>query len=253
MDAMDCPMQHRTQAQSMFERAPGLCHALPLRVTQGEVRRGEAIVVAMDHEFSVETCFLPLLRRVNLQQAACGQPEITTVAAARPQLTHPLGMPFTPHLVQGRQFGFELTQELLAMGSLPSLFLGVVAHAIATTTFPFAYDDFLDPQVVRDALIATGALSDLACHLIAAAHGQTQEILPATRAERGEMLLRHHPRLAHTHTSAQLPPPEVGFDLGPRGDIDGMARKDPGPHRPAIARHRQPHDNLGGLTPAVFR
>jgi hypothetical protein len=109
----------------MFERAPGLFHALQLLVTQGEVRRGEAIVVAMDHEFAVETFFFPLLRRVNPQQAAFGQPEIATVAAARPQLTHPLGMPFTPHLVEGRQFGFELTQEFLAMGSLPFLFLGV--------------------------------------------------------------------------------------------------------------------------------
>jgi hypothetical protein len=33
-----------------------------------------------------------------------------------------------------------------------------VAHDIATPTFPFAYDDCLDPPGVRDALIATGAL-----------------------------------------------------------------------------------------------
>jgi hypothetical protein len=158
MEAMDCPMKHRTPAQAMCERAPGRFHALPLRGTHGEVRRGEAIVVAMDHEFSVETFCLPRLRRVNRPQAAFGQPEITTVAAARPPLTHPLGMPCTPHLVEGRQFGVELTQELLAMGSRPCLCLGVVAHDSATPTFPFAYDDGLDPQVVRDALIASGAL-----------------------------------------------------------------------------------------------
>jgi len=158
MDAMDGPMQHRTPAQSMFERAPGLCHALPLRVTQGEVRRGEALVVARDPECSVETCFCPLLRRVHPQQAACGPPEITTVAAARPQLTHARGMPCTPHLVAGRQFGFKLPQERLAMGSLPLLCLGVVAHDRAPPTFPVAYDDFLHPQVIRNALIAAGAL-----------------------------------------------------------------------------------------------
>jgi hypothetical protein len=67
-------------------------------------------------------------------------------------------MPFAPHLVEGRQFGFQFTQELLAMGSLPCLFLGIVAHDVATTPFSFAYDDFLDPQIVRDTLIATGAL-----------------------------------------------------------------------------------------------
>jgi hypothetical protein len=50
-----------------------------------------------------------------------------------------------------------------------------------------------------------------------------------------------------------VPPPEVGFNWGHRGDSDGIARKDPVPHRQAIARHRQPHDNLGGITPAVFR
>jgi len=158
MDAMDCPMKHRTQAQSIFERAPGLFHALQLLVTQGEVCRGEAIVVAMDYEFSVETFFLPLLRSVNPQQAAFGQPEITTVAAARPQLTHPLGMTCTTDLLEARQFGFEFAQYLLTMGFLPFLFLRVVTPNRATTTFPFAYDDFLDPQVVRDALIATGAL-----------------------------------------------------------------------------------------------
>jgi hypothetical protein len=157
MDAMDGPMKHRTPAQSMFERAPGLFHALPLRVTPGEVRRGQALVIARDHKFSVETCFLPLLRRVKPQQAAFGHPEITTVAAARPQLTPPRGMPFTPHLVEGRPFGRELTQERLAMRWRPLLVLGVVAHAIATPTFPFAAADFLAPQSVRDPLIATGA------------------------------------------------------------------------------------------------
>ena len=131
---------------------------LQLLVPQGEVRRGEAIVVAMDHEFSVEPFLFALLRSVNPPQAAVGQPEITTVAAARPQLTHALGMLCTPHLVEGRQFGCELPQALLAMGSLPCLFLGVVAHAIATPTFLFASDDFLDPQIVRDALIAAVAL-----------------------------------------------------------------------------------------------
>jgi hypothetical protein len=182
MDAMDGPRRHRPPAQSIVERAPGLFHALPLLVTHSEVRRGEAIVVAMDHEFSVETFFLPLLRSVNLQQAAFGQPEITTVAAARPQLTHPLGMPFTPHLVKGRQFGGELPQELLAMGSLPCLFLGVVAHAIATPTFPVAYDDFLNPQIVRDALIAArGAVRPRVSPYRRGAWAYTGDISPHSR------------------------------------------------------------------------
>src|SRR5215510_15458361 len=131
-------MTHRTQAQSTFERAPGFFHTWPWLVPQGEVRRGEALVVAMDHACAVETCFRSLLRRVNPPQAAFGQPEITTVAAARPQLTHPLGRPFTPHLVEGRQFGCEFPQEFLAMGTLPCLFLRVVAHDGATPPFPFA-------------------------------------------------------------------------------------------------------------------
>jgi hypothetical protein len=246
-------MQHRTQAQASVERAPRLFPALPLLVPQGEVRRGEAIVVAMDHECSVETCFFPLLRRVTPQQASFGQAAITAVAAARPQLTPPLGRPCTPHLVEGRQFGCEFPQACLARGSRPCLFLGGVAHAIAPPTFPCAAADFLDPPLVRDALIAAGALEDRACHRIAAAQGPPQEIFPPTSAARGELLVRPHPRIPHNHPVAQGPPPEGGFDLGARGDIDSRARKDPVPHRHASARHRQPHNNVRGITPAVFR
>jgi hypothetical protein len=106
----------------------------PLLVTQGEGRRGEALVVARDHDGSVETFCLPRRRRVKPQPAAVGQPASTTVAAARPPRTHPLGLPGTPHRVEGRQGGVERTPELLARGALPCLCLGVVAPDLAPPT-----------------------------------------------------------------------------------------------------------------------
>src|SRR4030095_2479135 len=106
---------------------------------------------------------------------------------------------------------------------------------------------FLDPQVVRDTLIATGTLEDLARDFIATAHRHTQDIFPVALAEFAELFLRYHPRVAHKDTPAQFPPAQIVLHLGHGADIDGITRKDPVPHWQAIARHCQAHNNWGGI------
>ena len=154
VDAMGRPMKHRTHPPPTFERAPGLFHAVQVLVPQGQLGRGEALVVALDHAYAVAPLFRAVFRRLNPPQPAFGQAQLPTVTTARPQLPPPLGMPCTMARLQGCQCGFQCTQELLAMGFLPFRFLGVVTPDIAPTTVPRPHDNVLDSQVVCHALIA---------------------------------------------------------------------------------------------------
>ena len=77
--------------------------------------------------------------------------------------------------------------------------------------------------------------------------------LPPLCAEPLEIVLGHHPRIAHKDASAQFPPLQIVFDLGHGRDIHRIAREHPVSHRQAIARHRQPNDDLRGITAAIFR
>jgi hypothetical protein len=253
MDAMGGPMKHGPQAEPAFERAPGLFHTLPLLVPQGQGGRREAIAVALEHQLPLATGFRPSLRGVKPQAPACGHPERTTVAAARPPLPHALGMPFIVARAEGRQVGVELPQELLPMGSLPGLFRGVGTHHITPPTVPLAHAHVLDPQVARAGLLTPGALQDLARHLVTTAQGHTQGGCAPTLPELGERLWRGHARIAHKHPPTQLPPPAVVLAGGDGAHTHGMARTDPVPHGHPLARHRHPPHKWRGSTTAVFR
>lgn len=209
--------------------------------------------MALAHAWSVEPCCFARRCRVTPPPAALGQPALTPVAATRPPRPPSRGMPCPPPLAEGRPCGCELPQERRAMGALPCLCLGGGAHESAPPPFPVAAADFLDPPLVRAALSAARALSDLAWHRIAATQGPTQEGVPPTGAARGERRLRPQPRIAHTHAAAQGPPPELGVALGHRGDSDRRARQAPVPHRHALARPRYPPRPWGGITPAGLR
>src|SRR2546430_17538016 len=118
MDAMDRPVKDRAHTQSALERAPCLLDALQLLVPQRHIDRAQAIVIAMHHEFAVELRFRAPFGRVHPQRPAFGQAQITPIATARPQLTHPLAMALTTDRVERGPLGLEFPEDLLAMGAL---------------------------------------------------------------------------------------------------------------------------------------
>src|SRR5262249_24647534 len=92
------------------------------------------------------------------------------------------------------------------MGALALFLCGIVTHHVATTTFAFAHDYFLDAQVVRHLLVTTSTLEDRVGQLITTAHRHTQDVFPPALAELLEVILGYHARIAHKHTTAQFPP-----------------------------------------------
>jgi hypothetical protein len=105
---MEGPRTHRPQAQSTCERAPGRFHTWPLLIPHGEGGRDEPLVVAMVPNLPVAPGCRPRRLGVQPPQAPSGQPQSTTVAAARPQRTHPRGMRFLRDRVAGGQGGREV-------------------------------------------------------------------------------------------------------------------------------------------------
>ena len=51
---MHRPVIDRTHPQATFEATPRFLHALQLLVTQGQISRTQAVIVAMHHEFAVK-------------------------------------------------------------------------------------------------------------------------------------------------------------------------------------------------------
>ena len=139
------------------------------------------------------------------------------------------------------------------MGALALFLLRSVADDGATTALPLPHDYCLDPRVVCPLLIAARALEDPGGHLITAAPRPAQAVLPPALAERFEVVLCDPPGIAHQDTTAQVPPAPIVLPLGNGADIHRMPRQHPGPHRQAIAGHRQPDHDLRGLRAAILR
>src|SRR5262245_60400728 len=207
----------------------------------------------MHHKLAIQLCGGTPFGGVDAQEAAFGQAQIAPIATAGPQLTYPFAVALTTDVFERRQFGLEFTQDLLAVGPLAFFLLGIMAHDIATPALALTHHHFLDPQVVRHLLKTPWALEDVVGHLVAAAHRHTDDVFAPARAEPLEILLGHHPGIAHEDTPPQFPPLLCVSDLGHGGDIHGIAREHPVAHRQAIARHRQPNDDLRGIPAAIFR
>jgi hypothetical protein len=66
---------------------------------------------------------------------------------------------------------------------------------------------------------------------------------------RQTIILRVHARIGHEDRPAQFPTAQVVLDPGHRGDIDGIPRENPTPHRQPFPGHGQGHHHLGRSGP----
>src|SRR5262245_20320305 len=202
----------------------------------------------MHHKLAIQLCGGTPFGGVNAQEAALGQAQIAPIATAGPQLTYPFAVALTSDVFERHQFGFEFTQELPAVRPLAFFLLRIVAHDIATTALALTHHHFLDPQVVRYLLKTPWALEDVVGHLVAAAHRHTDDVFAPARTEPLEVLLGHHPGIAHKDAPAQFPSLQIVFDLGHGCDSHGIAREHPVAHRQAIAGYCQPNHDRRGIT-----
>lgn len=156
-------------------------------------------------------------------------------------------------LLEGGELAPELLEHLLAVARLALGFLRVRADHVALPPLAFADDDLLHAQVLGHHLVAAGAGEYLARDLVAGAHARGQDVLAAAERERSPVLLRVHPGIAHEDAAPEPPAAQVVLHLLHRGDVGGLAREDPGAHRQPVARHRQSHHDLRGVTAPVLR
>src|SRR5205823_4934122 len=191
---------------------PRFLDPLQLLVTQRQIGRTQAVIVAMHHKFAIQLFGGTPFGRVNAQQSPFGQAQIATIAPTGPQLTHPLAVALTADFFERRQLGFEFTQDLPAVSPLTFFLVGIVADHVATTALALTHHHFLDPQVVRHLLKTTRALEDVVGDLVSTSHWHTDDVFAPALAEPIEVLLGDHPRIAHKDATAQLPPLQIVFD-----------------------------------------
>jgi hypothetical protein len=135
MKARPRPVRDRAQTQPTCACAPRLLDALPWLVAHGPIGRGQAVVGAMAHDLAVALGFRPACGRIPAPEPACGHAHLPTVTTARPQLTPPLAVAFSPDRWASGPLGRQCMQDLLAMGPLALCLVGMGPDDIAPTTF----------------------------------------------------------------------------------------------------------------------
>src|SRR4029434_8256849 len=173
---MPRPVIDRPHPQATFERAPRFLDPLQLLVTQRQIGRTQAVIVAMHHKFAIQLFGGTPFGRVNAHQSPFGQAQVATIAPTGPQLTHPLAVSLTAAFFERRQLGCEFTQDLPAVSPLAFFLLGIVADHVATTALALTHHHFLDPQVVCHLLKTTRALEDVVGDLVTTSHRHTYDV-----------------------------------------------------------------------------
>src|ERR1039457_2877331 len=235
-----------------LERPPRDLDALQLLVAERKIRGAQGVVVAVHDELAIEALGARERSLIDAGDAAAGEPQISAIAAGGAQLTAPLAVRGAALGSQAIDLGLELFEDLVAVLLLPLGFLGVVADDIATPTLPITDGDFLDLEVVGELLVPTGSGEHCLRDLTAAVDRHAQDVLAAAPGEDLEVGLRPHPGIADEHTAAELPALQILLDPLDRGDIDRVARADPMSDREAVARDREPNDDLRCIEASVL-
>jgi hypothetical protein len=148
------------------------------------------------------------------------------------------------------QLLFEGGEDLLAIGAILRRLLRVEAHDVA----PVLDLDLLDLQVLAHELVAPGPGQDLVPHLPDAAHLHAHDALKPQRLQRGQVLGRHHPPVAHHHDPLNGEPlPEQVGDDGHAGDVGRVPRPHLAGDRQAIPPHQDPQDHLRMIRAVILR
>src|SRR5829696_2126057 len=148
------------------------------------------------------------------------------------------------------QFGLDAGDRLLAVGLVADRLVGVVADD--KSPVGGVQVDFLDPQVVADLLVAALAGQGLVDQVVAVAHAHPGDVVPTRPAQVGQVVGRGEAAVDHGDDPAELPGPQVVFDLGKQGLVLGVAGPAPTPHRDAGPGDRQPDHDLGQVVTVVL-
>ena len=144
------------------------------------------------------------------------------------------------------QFLFEQADDLVPVGPLPLGLLRVETEDIPSPAFAIAEDDLLGVQVVGDLDVAAGLGEHLLFYLGHRGHPGGQQILAAGPGQLFPVVRGVHARVGHKQGAAEFPAAEVLADALDRGDIRGVAGKDPALHRQPFPGDRQGDNDLRG-------
>ena len=130
-----------------------------------------------------------------------------------------------------RQLRLKLLNALRPQALLPFGFFRVVTQHVAAPPLPVADEHFLGVKVLLDDFEPTWRREDLLFDLRHAGQARCQQVFPASPTQRRAVLPGVHPGIGNKQGTTQLPTTQIRLDPLDRGDVRGLARKDPATNR----------------------